>query len=40
MRGMELVAKMETDSMEVLSALERIAAAGEGDSSQLCHSPS
>jgi predicted nucleic acid-binding Zn-ribbon protein len=40
LRGMELVAKMETDSMEVLSALERIAAAGEGDSSLLCHSPS
>jgi predicted nucleic acid-binding Zn-ribbon protein len=40
MRGMELVAKMETDSMEVLSALERIATAGEGDSSLLCHSPS
>jgi predicted nucleic acid-binding Zn-ribbon protein len=40
LRGMELVAKMETDSMEVLSALERIAVAGEGDSSLLCHSPS
>ena len=40
LRGMELVAKMEADSMEVLSALERIAVAGEGDSSLLCHSSS
>ncbi len=39
LRGMELVAKMETDSMAVLAALERIAVAGEGDSSLLCHSP-
>ncbi len=37
LRGMELVAKMEADSMEVLSALDRIAAAGEGDRSLLCH---
>jgi hypothetical protein len=40
LRGMTLVAKMEADSMEVLAALERIAAAGEGDSDLLCHSPS
>jgi predicted nucleic acid-binding Zn-ribbon protein len=40
MRGMELVSKMEAESMEVLNALERIAVAGEGDSSLLCHSPS
>ena len=39
LRGMDLVAKMETDSMEVLSALERIAVAGEGDNSLLCHAP-
>lgn len=39
LRGMELVAKMETDSMEVLAALERIAVAGEGDNSLLCYSP-
>lgn len=39
MRGMELVAKMETASMDVLANLERIAIAGEGDSSLLCHSP-
>lgn len=38
LRGMGLVSKMETDSMDVLSALERIAVAGEGDSSLLCHS--
>ncbi len=37
--GMELVEKMEAASMEVLSGLERIAVAGEGDSSLLCHSP-
>ncbi len=37
--GIELVGKLEADSMEVLSALERIAVAGEGDSSLLCHSP-
>ncbi len=37
--GMELVAKMEAASMEVLANLERIATAGEGDSSLLCHSP-
>jgi hypothetical protein len=40
LRGMELVAKMEAESMEVLAALERIAVAGEGDSGLLCHSPS
>ena len=39
LRGIELVGKMEADSMEVLAALERIAVAGEGDSSLLCHSP-
>ncbi len=39
LRGMELVAKMEAASMEVLANLERIATAGEGDSSLLCHSP-
>jgi len=38
-RGIELVGKMEAESMEVLSALERIAVAGECDSSLLCHSP-
>ncbi|MDD2913983.1 MAG: methyl-accepting chemotaxis protein [Gallionella sp.] len=37
--GIELVGRMEADSMEVLAALERIAVAGEGDSSLLCHSP-
>jgi len=39
LRGIELIGKMEADSMEVLAALERIAVAGEGDSSLLCHSP-
>jgi len=39
LRGMELVAKMEADSMAVLAALERIAVAGEGDTSLLCHTP-
>jgi len=39
LRGMELVAKMESDSMAVLAALERIAVAGEGNSSLLCHAP-
>ncbi len=39
LRGMELVAKMEADSMAVLASLERIAIAGEGDNSLLCHSP-
>lgn len=39
MRGMEMVAKMEADSMDVLKGLERIAVAGEGDSNLLCHSP-
>ncbi len=38
LRGMELVSKMEADSMAVLSALERIAIAGEGDNSLLCAS--
>ncbi|HCI14825.1 MAG TPA: chemotaxis protein [Gallionellaceae bacterium] len=37
LRGMALVAKLEASSLEVLSALERIAVAGEGDSSLLCH---
>ncbi|MDD4912505.1 MAG: CZB domain-containing protein [Sideroxydans sp.] len=40
LRGMELVAKMESDSMAVLAALERIAIAGEGDNSVLCHASS
>ena len=39
LRGMELVAKMEADSMAVLAALERIAVAGEGDNSLLCQTP-
>ncbi len=39
LRGMELVGQMEAGSMEVLAALERIAVAGEDDSSLLCHSP-
>lgn len=39
LQGMELVAKMEADSMEVLNALERIAVAGHNDNSLLCHSP-
>ncbi|HUW26409.1 MAG TPA: methyl-accepting chemotaxis protein [Gallionella sp.] len=39
LRGIGLVGLMEAASMEVLAALERIAVAGEGDSSQLCHSP-
>lgn len=40
LRGMEWVAKLETASMEVLAGLERLAVAGEGDTSLLCHSPS
>ena len=39
LRGIELVGKLEADSMEVLAALERIAVAGENDSNLLCHSP-
>ncbi|OGS80669.1 MAG: chemotaxis protein [Gallionellales bacterium GWA2_59_43] len=39
LRGMEMVEKLEAASMAVLSSLERIAVAGEGDSSLLCHSP-
>lgn len=39
LRGMELVGKMEADSMAVLHALERIALAGESDNSLLCASP-
>jgi len=39
LRGIELVGQMEADSMDVLAALERVAVAGEGDSSLLCHSP-
>ncbi|HCI14440.1 MAG: chemotaxis protein [Gallionellales bacterium GWA2_60_142] len=39
LRGMELVEKMEVASMEVLAGLERLASAGEGDSSVLCHTP-
>jgi len=37
LRGMESVKKLETASMEVLAGLERIAVAGEGDPSLLCH---
>ncbi len=37
--GMEWVSKLESASMEVLSGLERIAVAGEGDTSLLCHAP-
>ena len=40
LRGMELVAKMEADSMEVLSGLGRIAVACEKDFSARCLSPS
>jgi Methyl-accepting chemotaxis protein (MCP) signalling domain/Chemoreceptor zinc-binding domain len=40
LRGMELIARLEAESMEVLAALERIALAGETDSSLLCNSPS
>lgn len=39
LRGIGLIAQLEADSMNVLSALERVAVAGEGDSSLLCHSP-
>ncbi|MDP4027617.1 MAG: methyl-accepting chemotaxis protein [Gallionella sp.] len=39
LRGIELVGQMEADSMEVLAALERVAVAGEGDSSLMCRSP-
>jgi hypothetical protein len=39
LRGMEWVSKLEVASMEVLASLERIAVAGEGDTSLLCHSP-
>jgi hypothetical protein len=39
LRGMDLVKKLEAASMEVISGLERIAEAGEGDTSLLCHSP-
>ena len=39
LRGIDLIGQLEADSMEVLAALERIAVAGEGDSSLLCHSP-
>lgn len=37
--GMQHVEKMEACSMSVLEGLERIAVAGEGDSSLLCHAP-
>ncbi|MBI5007614.1 MAG: CZB domain-containing protein [Nitrosomonadales bacterium] len=40
LHGMELVARMEADSMDVLSALERMAVAGEADNGLLRHSPS
>ena len=37
--GLKLIAQLEAYSMDVLNALDRIAQAGEGDNSQLCHSP-
>ncbi len=37
-RGFEAIAGMEAASMEVLSALDRVAAAGEADRNALCHS--
>ena len=40
LKGMELVARMEAESMEVLASLEKIAIAGEGDNSLLCHATS
>jgi hypothetical protein len=40
LKGMELVARMEAESMEVLAGLEKIAIAGEGDNSLLCHATS
>jgi hypothetical protein len=36
-KGVEWLAKLESSSMEVLNALDRIAVAGETDSSLLCH---
>lgn len=36
--GLEMMARFESESMEVLNALDRIAKAGENDSSLLCHS--
>lgn len=36
LRGMALVEKMEAASMEVLTGLERLATAGEGDNNALC----
>jgi hypothetical protein len=39
LRGIELAGQMEADSMAVLSALERLAVAGEEGSSLLCRSP-
>jgi hypothetical protein len=38
-QGLQLLAKVETASMAVLKALDRIAQAGEADTSQLCHAP-
>lgn len=37
--GLDMMAKFEAESMAVLNALDRIAQAGETDSSLLCHSP-
>ena len=37
--GAEMMAKFEAESMAVLDALDRVASAGEADSSLLCHSP-
>lgn len=37
--GLDMMEKFEAESMAVLNALDRIAQAGETDSSLLCHSP-
>ena len=39
LRGMELVKKLEASSMEVISGLQRMAEAGEGNIELMCHSP-
>lgn len=39
LKGIDLINKMEMDSMAVLSALERVAVDGENDNDLLCHSP-
>ena len=38
-QAVEMLARLESSSMDVLNELDRIAAAGETDSSLLCHSP-